>query len=205
MLRFIGDSHVSVFGGKDYMQPTWPNFIDSGADKSSIRQNLITNIEQYRLGPQTAFNFYKALDTVRKVLDICSAENDVFFFSAGEIDLREHIVRVAKRDGFSIEVSVRNTVEVYFGFLEKIKDLGLKVGVMRPHLSLVDLADPEKLEAAKGFNSLCKDLCVENGYYDIGAFDFITQDASWYWDNLHLSQKCIPLFINQLKCIGLYE
>jgi len=205
MLRFIGDSHVSVFGGKDYMQPTWPNIIDSGADPSSIRQNLIKDIEQYRLGPQTAFNFHKILGTVKNVLDICDIENDTIFFSAGEIDIREHIIRVANKDKISNETSVINTVDSYFGFLDKVKILGYKVGVLRPHLSFCDLLNSEKNDVASLFNQLCKDLCVQNGYYDIGASDFITQDESFYFDGLHLSQKCIPFFLEQLKSINLYE
>lgn len=204
MIRFIGDSHVSVFGGKDYMQPTWPNDIDSGADKTSIRQNLIAGIEQYRLGPQTAFNILKTLELVKNILDTSSKEDDFIFFSAGEIDLREHIIRVAEKNSISIQESVRNTVNNYIGFLENIQGLGFKVGVLGPHLALWDFSDYKKLEAANLLNNLLKDWCNDNGQLYIGALDFIT-DASFYFDGLHLSQKCIPFFIDQLKNINIYE
>ncbi len=68
MLHFIGDSHVSVFGGCDYMMPTYPNYIDEGAAPTSIRQNLWPNVRQYRLGPTTAYNLHKRIPIIFEIL-----------------------------------------------------------------------------------------------------------------------------------------
>lgn len=207
MLKFIGDSHVSVFGGVNYMSPTWPNYIDSGAASTSIRQDLVPGIVQYRMGPQTAYNFYKRVDLVNKMLETADKKKDIIFFSGGEIDIREHIIRIADLQNISVLDSVINTLNNYFKFLEQMHNLGWKIGVLRPHIAVWDFDDPKKVEAVHEFNTRAGIMCEEKGYYHIGAMNFIEPSADrgqFYFDGLHLSQQCMPYFIKQLKAIGIY-
>jgi len=194
--HFIGDSHVSIFGGKDYMQPTWPNHHDEDSPKMNVRTKYNDSIEHYRLGPLTAFNFEKnASEWVQKILTDCvDKENDWVFFNLGEIDCSGHLPGQAEKT--SINRAVETCIRKYVTYVSSIKAQGYNVGVVGPHIAAWYLEDETVLSITKRFNQLLKMA----GFKYITVFDYLCEnhDGENYFDGYHLSQKILPLYLKQL-------
>lgn len=202
MIRVIGDSHVSVFSGTDYMQPTWPNNVDSGANPNNIRANKINGIMQYRLGPHTAYNLHTKIDQINSVLNACDIESDVIFFSAGEIDCRDHISKYIKNN----PNAVNEVVDRYISFIKSIVARGFSVGCVLPHIAYWSRNDEYVVKSTIQFNKQMNELCNENGFYSIGVFyENKVPKEDEYIDGLHLSPKSLPILLEQLSEYGIWN
>ena len=193
MIHIIGDSHVSMFSGTAYMQPTWPCYVDN-ADKNNARASYIKGVRQYRLGPLTAYNFEKnASDWVQDILSLenIDKENDWVFFNLGEIDCSGHLPQQAEKT--SIDKAVEACVRKYVTYLALIKSQGYNVGVIGPHVAAWHAEEDSKvLKITKRFNEMLK----FSGFKYVSILDELITNPSPdnYIDGYHLSPKVWPLF-----------
>jgi len=208
----IGDSHVSVFLGRDSLAQIYP-----------IRnKSLFSKFEVIRIGPITAFNIGKVnSSTQAKVkIDILIKneipENSVFIFSAGEIDIRVHLLKQAKLKNKSILEISSEIIENYIKFLRKYAVEGNKIVVLSPPPAsyLLD-DDPEypKNGTEQERNIATKIFCVQlkfqtqkNGFGFIDIFsNYIdinnNTKRQFLWDGVHPSSFVIKDIIRQLNKI----
>lgn len=192
MIHIIGDSHVSVFSGTTYMQPTWPGYVDVKGDKN-VRASFIKGVRQYRLGPLTAFNFEK--NASHWVQDILSLENidkekDWIFFNLGEIDCSGHLPQQA--DKTSLNKAVEVCVRKYVTYLASIKAQGYNVGVIGPHVAMWHTKNKQVVEITKRFN----EMLMFTGFKYVSILDELLDNpnSNNYIDGYHLSPKVWPLF-----------
>lgn len=208
MIRCIGDSHVSVFSGKNGMQPTFPNEFDVEANPRIHRCNLIPNITQHRIGPFTAYNFCNKNEKVQSTLDaVVNKSVDTVMFSAGEIDCREHIVNQSRLQSRTIESIVNECVERYMAYTVGVKSRSYNVGCIGPHLAFDSPDNPDILKATKLFNEYVKLICDQNNMPFISVFEYTlnnrTMDNYLPHDTVHMSIAVVPDYIRQLKELGL--
>jgi len=203
MIHCIGDSHVSIFSGKDGMQPTYPNQRDIKGKYD--RCNIIEGITQYRLGPYTAYNFMNKPSIDQTVVNNVNASTDVVFFSAGEIDCRAHIRYQAIEQNRSIEDLTIECVERYINYIKTFKSNNYNVGVIGPHVFME--APDDVLETTIIFNDELIKRCEELNMHYVSAFKYVVNNMNLnnylQNDGVHLSITVLPEFIRQFKELGL--
>src|SRR5688572_14786627 len=85
----IGDSHVSLFSGKDQIVPTW----------NEPHEDLLPQFRTYRLGAMLAYNLATERHEGRDKLFACIKtlpKNSKVLLCFGEIDCRAHLVKQAR-------------------------------------------------------------------------------------------------------------
>lgn len=214
----IGDSHASFFSGEDVMQPPWPH-------KPS---DVIPFFKTYRMGAVLAESLsrygssLKGRELLFVLLDrkmpmkefwtIPPGSNLLFCF--GEIDCRFHIIKQAEKSENTIENIAERTALKYLEVLLEIKALGYNIIVWNavpptnpdkinpdyPHYGTYE----ERILATTTFNSTLKKRCSELGFLFLSVYDRLvnedqTAKMEYYMDNVHLSQKAMPMVITELK------
>ena len=192
MIHIIGDSHVSIFSGTNYMQPTWPAYVDDKGGPN-IRASFIKGVRQYRLGSLTAFNFEKnAGGWVQDILSLedINKEKDWIFFNLGEIDCSGQLPQQA--DKTSVNKAVEVCVRKYVTYLASIRAQGYNVGVVGPHIAMWHTQNQQVIEITKRFNEMLK----LSGFKYVSIIDELLTNPSPnnYIDGYHLSPKTWPLF-----------
>ena len=205
IINCIGDSHTSFFSGFDCIIPEWPQ---KGRD-------FFGNIKAYRIGPVLAYSLHKRWHKGRRLLfDIVKTlnpEDDVVMLCFGEIDCRTHIVKQASSRNMTIEKVVGLTVSKYFSVITKIKDLGFNVwawNVILPQRKYIDSDEypsvgtyDERKKATLLFNEKLRCLCDSNGVKFVYIADEVGDEH--YLDEIHLSQKAMPIMIRKLEDMGI--
>lgn len=192
-VHIIGDSHVSIFGGVDYMQPLWPLKVQP---EDGNKRTCVPGYEHYRLGPVTAFNLYKRIPRIDSILSLVK-EDDLILLSAGEIDIREHIIPKAEENCCTVEAQVQSTISYMYDVHNHIVSKGFKVGFIRPYLSRDDYKNEEKVQICDYWN----DVLIFSKAQSIGLHHLILNnpDLPWHWDEHHLSQFALPHYIHQIQ------
>ena len=208
----VGDSHASFFSGANIIQPTWP-------EKS---------IEYYpffrsaRIGPVLAYNLcVEGTKTLGREKLFCFLKkripNDRILLSFGEIDCRAHLVKQSEMQKRSIDLVVNECVDRYFSVIKEIQSLNFELLVWNAIPSttsstIPDIKDPvfgtclERNHAARLFNNYLSQLCMKSDIKFLSIFDkLVNSDGltkmELYMDDVHLSQKAMPLILNALKCL----
>ena len=83
MIHCIGDSHSSVFSGREEMQPIWPQRSD---DNTSF-------FKSYRIGPATAYQLSNKILIIQDIINKNVNSNDYVLFCFGEVDIRAHLIK----------------------------------------------------------------------------------------------------------------
>jgi len=115
-LLSIGDSHSRIFAG-------------------------IPNVDVHHLGPITAFNLTEVNSTTKgreklyAVLKNKDPLETAVILSAGEIDIRSHIVRAAVKENISIKNSALRTAKRYWSVVSELRTFGFIVLVLGVHAS----------------------------------------------------------------------
>ena len=219
MIYIIGDSHVSVFAGIDvgfdgkrHIQPEFNTCytIESGALRKKINHFEQKNPHfcAIKIGSNTAYNSYDKLPVIMKAIKEYEISSDDYVFTCfGEIDIRNHI-------GFhlgdkTISDKIIECVDRYLLTILYLKDNGVNVGVYGSPPSTVwsfkaygDVMVRNKMTIE--FNDYLKSKCDENNiqFKDISKQIILpdgTTDESYIMDELHLSQKAMPLLIEEFK------
>lgn len=163
MIYIIGDSHSSVFCGKDHIQPQWGvcYTVEHGVLKKKrnkfIQEN--SNFCAIRSGTQLAYNLITKYSFFDKIIsDYNIDKSDYLFFSFGEIDIRHHLLVNKKKRGMTLQKVIENCVNRYIEFLLHYKNNGLRVGVWGPIPSLNNLN-----HITINFNMYLENKCKSNG------------------------------------------
>lgn len=212
-IYIIGDSHVSVFSGKgrendDYMVPVWPNKFIS----------IIPVFIPIRLGPVTAYNSYKKLGLIMRILNNKSTRfqksTDYILLSFGEIDIRVHLIKQRQQKSLSDIEIINKCLNNYFKTINKLKSMGYKLMIYGP------IASAPGDIIVEGFSSI--GTCVERNHCTkifsdelerrcnilklpfISIFDKMINaegltDKKYLMDEVHLSSKYIYLIIERLQ------
>ena len=206
----IGDSHVSVFLGKDSLAPIYP----------AKSNSLFDFFEVVRIGPITAYNIGNANSTTRakeKIDSLIKAEvpaGSTLIFSAGEIDIRVHLLKQATlQNKTSYEIS-SEILEKYMLVLKGYANLGFNIIVLSPPPSTYILenlseyptygTEKDRNIATKIFNENLKIQTQKNQFQLIDIFtkyidsDYLTKQKS-LWDGIHPSSYVLQDIINQLN------
>ena len=208
----IGDSHVSVFLGKDSLAPIYP----------AKSNSLFNFFEVVRIGPITAYNIgntnstTKAKEKIDSLLKAEVPEGSTLIFSAGEIDIRVHLLKQASlQNKTSYEIS-SEILEKYMSVLRGYANMGFIIIVLSPPPStyiLEDLSEyptygteKERNIATKIFNENLKIQSQKNEFKFIDIFnEYIDSDnltkRSCLWDGIHPSTYVLRDIIIQLNKI----
>jgi hypothetical protein len=208
MIHCIGDSHSAVFGGKEEMQPTWPEKSD----------DTTPYFRSYRIGPATAYQLETKIPLIEEIIRLnYSSENDYVLFCFGEVDIRAHILKQVNIKKRNYKDLVKECVDRYMSTILHFKNKGIRCIVWGPiaswHPSKV-YGGPsygnclERNNVTKEFNEYIEKLCLVNGIGFISIFnDMIDENLitnPFYLDNwrdsgIHLSQTSMPLIIEKFK------
>lgn len=210
VIHCIGDSHVSVFNGKDIISDGYPCPHDS-----------IPYFRTYRLGPYLAYSIgnenhggYQKLLSILRGIPVGS----YVMLSFGEIDCRRHAVRQAELQKRDISDIVKECAEVYFKSVLRVRQLGYQVLVWAAvptcnfnNATFVENDDwgyygtyVERNKATSTFNLTLKKLCKDNDAPFISIENHLINNdyksvEEYFMDSCHLSSKCIPLVLSEIE------
>ena len=225
MIYIIGDSHVSVFSGTDkthdgfrHIQPEF------GSCYTLIRGQLkpiINKFEQkipffcpIKIGSHTAYNSFSKINKIEQViLEYNIKKEDYIFLSFGEIDLRNHIGFQSEKQNISLKKSIEICVDKYMETILYFKDKNYNISVYSPPASSVGWAENIKNDyktvkirnlMTLYFNKYLKTRCNEYDILVLGIAEKMimpdgSTDQSFIMDDIHLSQKTMPLILDEFK------
>jgi hypothetical protein len=206
MIHCIGDSHASVFCGKEEMQPIWPQISD---DKTPF-------FKTYRIGAATAYQLDNKKPIINEIIRLkVDIKNDSVLFCFGEVDIRAHLLKQVELQKKSISEIVKECVDRYFSTLLYYKNLNIDVIAWGPiaswHESKKYTGGPsfgtclERNIVTEEFNKYLEELCVKNNikfvtiFYKMIDENKITNPYyldNWEGSHMHLSQTAMPLILN---------
>ena len=218
IIHCVGDSHANFFTGYDEPQPEWPG--------SGIKHRY-EFFRCYRIGPALAYNLreYNTTTNGREklwtLIDLLERGSRLMF-CFGEIDCRAHIALRAEKEGRTHEEVVRSVVDRYVSVILEVKRLGLiplvwnvipsaptdiNSRITVPPEHRFHGTASERNDITRRFNSYLRELVQREGIYFLDLFDDLfladgTVDLSFYRDEIHLSQKAMPLVLARLRNDG---
>ena len=208
----IGDSHANFFSGLDGIQPAWP----------APAENALPFFRVIYLGPVLAYSLYHYRSKSRGRENLFKAIRKIPVHSKvllcfGEIDCRNHILRQAELQKRDIESVVAKCVGRYTSVAGELKDMGYEIILWGVSASSFDNSPQNKEFPTYGncvdrnrvtriFNKLLADWCAANEAKFISIFDELIDDKAQtktdlYVDQIHLSQKAMPLAIARMRTI----
>ncbi len=207
MIHCVGDSHSSVFSGKDEIQPIWPERSD----------DRLPFFRSYRIGPATAYQLENKIPIIDEIMSQVGPE-DHLLFCFGEVDIRAHLKKQMDLQGRSIKDVVTECVDRYVHVLLHYKNRGIKVIAWGPiatfHEDKPYTSGPsfgtshERNQITKEFNDYLKQRCDENGIYFVSIFNKMVDENlatkhvyldDWEACHIHLNQQSIPLILEVFK------
>lgn len=215
MIHCVGDSHANFFSGFDIMQPEWP---------SPGIQNRYPFFRSYRIGPALAYNLCdnhtttKGWERLMGLLEVIP-KGSFILFCFGEIDCRAHILLQAKKLSRPIEEVVFNVVKRYFSIINEIQSKGyhpivwgvapsapsdVNSKIVVPPQFLFHGSRSERNHVTRKFNEQCCKMAKEGGVFFINLFDSLinpdqTPKREYFVDEIHLSQKAMPMAIDEIN------
>lgn len=206
----IGDSHVSVFLGREELAPIYP--------ESKASEFPIFNV--IRIGPITAYNISNpnsssgAKPKIENILKNEIPPKSTIIFSAGEIDIRVHLIKQSEKNNRSIEEVCNECVDKYINQLKEYALWGFKIIVMSPPpAAFIEENDPdypkygtekERNNVTKIFTSYLQKRAQEADFIYIDIFNSYVNDENltkraYLWDGVHPSAIVLFDVFKQLK------
>lgn len=225
MIYLIGDSHVSVFSGTDtthdglrHIQPEFGTCytLSQGQLRPHINkfEQRIPYFCPIKIGSNTAYNSYTKLPIIEQVIgEYKITENDYIFLCFGEIDIRNHIGINAEKNNMKINESISICVEKYMETILYLNKKYKNVGVYGAPASSVGWPETYGYKDVKFrnemtfvFNLFLSDECERNGilFKDISENMLLedgTTNPEYIMDDIHLSQKTMPLILKEFNDI----
>lgn len=211
-IHIVGDSHVSVFSGRDVLLPLWP----------VVTSSLVPVLQPVHLGPVTAHNWNSEASSSggRKKFSEFTAgladQNSLLLLSAGEIDCRAHLLKTDAGDPRSVLHGVNATILRYMEFLLRVRGDGFRISVLSPpgtsFLSKQNPAYPfygseqERNAVTRLFTEALEAACAKNGIPFLNQFsltigpDNLTRRAL-YWDGVHLGTAALPRLVSKMQTL----
>ncbi len=207
MIHCIGDSHSSVFSGKEEIQPIWPQRSDDKLDY----------FKSYRIGPATAYQLETKIPILNEIIhNLVDKKGDRILFCFGEVDIRAHLKKQMDLQNKTIVEVVKECVDRYMKTVLLYKSQGYNVMVWGPiaswHESREYTGGPsfgtclERNEITKEFNHQLKKWCETFNLRFITIFNTMTDENNitipeylddWDGCHMHLSQRAMPLIIDE--------
>lgn len=209
MIHCIGDSHSSVFSGKDEMMPIWPQ----------RSEDITEYFKSYRIGPATAYQLENKKSILNDIIhSMVDKDNDYVLFCFGEVDIRAHLIKQIELQNLTIKEVVKECVDRYINVVIDYKNQGYNTIVWGP-ISSWSLNKPyttgpsfgsetERNNVTKEFNNYLSNVCEKNNikfvtiFYDMINSELLTKYEyldDWDGCHIHLNQKSLPLIINEFK------
>jgi lysophospholipase L1-like esterase len=225
MIYVIGDSHVSVFSGTDLttdgLRHIQPEFGTCYTLSQGQLRPLINKFEQriphfcpIKIGSNTAYNSFSKLPKIEQVIkEYEITETDYIFLCFGEIDIRNHIGINAEKNNITINESIGVCVDKYMETILYLNEKYKNVGVYGAPASSIGWPSTYGYKDVKFrnsmtvvFNSILKDKCDKNKilFKDISEkmiLDDGTTNQEYIMDDIHLSQKAMPLILKEFNNI----
>jgi len=192
MIFLIGDSHVQSLTGPDF--------------------KLI------HLPSPTAYQNYKRIPSIEEELKklTVNKENDILFFSFGEIDIRCHLGFISDKTSRTYEDVVIECIKRYESFLDHFINDGFKVGVwgvipsgpnngVQGNGAISYKTRIERNIITNIFNNQLIDLCNKKNIhfksvYDIIIKDELNYDKYYSKDNIHLNAGMFKTHGTNINC-----
>lgn len=215
VIHCVGDSHANFFSGFDEMQPDWP---------APGIKNRYPELRSYRIGPVLAYKLceYGTTSGGREKLDKLLAllkPGEHILFCFGEIDCRAHVLLQAEKQKLPPETIINHIVERYLSIILEIRQAGflpLVWGVIPsaptdinhritvPPQYLFHGSCKERNRVSQAFNQTLKQRANAGHIPYLDIFESLWSEAggvdrSFYSDEIHLSQKAMPLALEALK------
>jgi hypothetical protein len=208
MIHCIGDSHSSVFSGKEEIQPIWPNLSDDQMDQ----------FKSYRIGAATAYQLHTKVPIINNIIESKVKKNDKVLFCFGEVDIRAHLIKQKDLQSREIQDIVKECVDRYMIVLKNYKYQNIDMYAWGPiaswHPSRQYTGGPsfgscyERNLTTKYFNEYLNSECIKNNIGFVSIFDkMVDKDLitiptyldDWEGCHMHLSQRAMPLILNEFK------
>lgn len=212
-LYCIGDSHVSFFAGVDAVQPLWP-------ERSVDR---LPCFRSFRLGAVLAYNLcdwntrMRGRENLFAVLHAAVPSGSPILLSFGEIDCRAHLLHQAERQSRPIEEVVGDCVSRYQAVIREVKEKGFPVIVWQAVPSTrANISNNtefpaygtchQRNEVTSLFNGKLAIWCAEEEIPFVSIFGSLVDDKGltrmeYYMDEIHLSQRAMPLAIRAIEAL----
>jgi hypothetical protein len=211
-IYIVGDSHVSVFSGRDVLLPLWP----------VVTPSLLPALQPIHLGPVTTHNWNSEVSSSggRKKFSEFTAgladQNSLLLLSAGEIDCRAHLLKQTSEEPHPLAAGVEATLKRYMEFLLRVRGDGCRISVLSPpatsFLSKQNPAYPfygseqERNAVTCLFTDALEAACAKNGIPFLNQFsltvgpDNLTRRAL-YWDGVHLGTAALPRLVSKMRAL----
>lgn len=137
---------------------------------------------------------------ISKELERIDPKNSILIFEFGEIDIRKHIFKIAKKKSQSMYHAADTAILNYIEFLKSIKNRGFHILVSGPHcgggqLASSTISSEERNDLCGYVNDSLSIECRLNSFYFFTLFDKAVNQRSLneiyelYYDHNHL---CLP-------------
>ena len=203
-IHCIGDSHVSLFSGKDEVIPVW----------NEPHEDLLPQFRTYRLGAFLAYNLATPNHEGRDKLFRCIKslpKNSKVLLCFGEIDCRAHIVKQALAQDRAISDVAMEVATRYAGVIEELREFckpavwGATPQSAAQHSSnkfpTVGTMQ-ERNEATRTFNDTLMLYGEAKHVWVFQIHHYIVSkgvsDESYFLDSAHLNQRALPLALEEL-------
>jgi hypothetical protein len=206
----IGDSHIHFFSGWDRIGPEYPG----------IYYGRLPYFKSFRLGAVLAYNLCNTGTTTEgreklfNILNFDVKPPAKILLSFGEIDCRVHLLKQRDIRKKPLQEIVAECVARYVSVIAEITSLGYEVLVWNVvPSSLTDIQDDrygtygscvERNRVTKLFNDRLEEQCGSHQSKFISIFSKLVDENGlskneYYMDNIHISQKAMPLALEELK------
>jgi hypothetical protein len=217
MIYCLGDSHVSVFAGRDAVAPSWEEAIRETWD-------ILPEFRTFRIGPFLAYSVGQEDHLGRRML--FSALKKVpkgswVLLVFGEIDCRSHLLKQRDKQSRPLNDVASECVGHYMRAVKAVCDAGFKTmvfgGLPTGNRATVGWNDDqfahygtslERNEAARLFDLSLKAECSRAHVPCLSIFDLLVDENGitkehYYLDAIHLSTKAMPLIKQRLQELGI--
>jgi len=202
MIYCFGDSHVSLFSGKD-------DIIYCFGDMVPRRHNNTWDkLPQFRtcfLGSFLAYSIGREEHRGRKMLfealkEIPERSKVLLIF--GEIDCRVHLLKQAQIQQKPLSEIIADCVMKYFRTIKIISEMGYEVMVFGGIPNNLTT-----LETTKLFDLCIRRECDKEKIFCLSIWDELVSEhgkltGKYYTDGCHLSQAAMPLILEKLNGIS---
>jgi len=209
-LYCIGDSHVSVFLGKDRLAPLYPE----------KEKSILHDVEVVRLEGILAYNLceYNRTTKGREKLEAELAripKQSWVLISAGEVDVRVHLIKQAEKQNKTFEEVADALTRRYIGFLSTFKhDYNLIILLPPPSSYLdEDTIDPsypryssetKRNQMTLVLTNLLASECMKEDIKCVHIYSKSTTrlyktKKRYLWDGIHLSTYAFPYLLKQVN------
>lgn len=205
IIHCIGDSHVSLFSGKDEIVPVW----------NAPHDDLLSQFRTYRLGAFLAYNLATERSEGRDKLFACIKtlpKRSKVLLCFGEIDCRAHLVKQARAQDRTLDDVARECAGRYAEVLKEVSALcKLAIWGATPQSAAEHSSNKfptvgtqaQRNHVTKLFNDYVSMACETFDVPCFSIFDKLVDSAyladdKWFMDSAHLNQTALPFVLYEL-------